>query len=158
MSTEILEGIVIKTEDFEDYAQLLTIFSKNQGKFFLYAPGIRKESSKNKYSVQLLSKSEFEIFKSRLVDKTSKLKTGKLIHSFSAISKDFLSYLYAQAICDIIDLLTPYQLPDIETYQILEITLEAIEQDNEKFKKYILALYYLITLGGNKMMLDKCYR
>jgi DNA repair protein RecO (recombination protein O) len=76
LSAVNLQGFVINSLDYEDYAQIITVFSLQFGKITLYAPGVRKITSKNRYAVQLFCKSDFEIFKSRQVDTMSKLKSG----------------------------------------------------------------------------------
>jgi DNA repair protein RecO (recombination protein O) len=158
MSTENSEGFIIKSIDFEDYAQILTFFSYQYGKMSIVAPGVRKTESKNKYSVQLFTKSDFEFFKARTTDKISKLKTGIIIKQYPNISKDYTTYLYVSAVTTIIDELSVPGLPDLETYMLLETFLESQNDDNKRFMSYVFSLYFLSKLGGAKLLLDRCVR
>jgi DNA repair protein RecO (recombination protein O) len=158
LSAVNLQGFVINSLDYEDYAQIITVFSLQFGKITLYAPGVRKITSKNRYAVQLFCKSDFEIFKSRQVDAMSKLKSGVIITNFENLAKDFMSYLYVQGVCDIADQLATFGLPDGEVYNLLDLVLDNINQDNKRFATYVFALYYLLGLAGTKLDLSRCVR
>ena len=57
----LITGIVIKKTPYNEYNEILTILTK-EGKKTLFAPGVRKIESKNRFSINLLDYSEFEIF------------------------------------------------------------------------------------------------
>ncbi|SRX61518.1 DNA repair protein RecO [Mycoplasma mycoides subsp. capri] len=90
-----LKGIVLNSFDFQDYDKIITIYSNLYGKISLVCLGVNKIKSKNKYGINYLSYSNFEIFKSKNKFNLSKLKRSELINSFNHISTDFnFKYYY----------------------------------------------------------------
>ncbi len=83
MASEVIEGIVLQTNEWKEHDLLVKVFSKEHGLINLKALGVRKATSKNKASVQLYSYSEFEIYRARFPEHLSKLKTGQLIKPLS---------------------------------------------------------------------------
>lgn len=78
MATVKEVGIVIKTLDFDDYDRVITILTSDSLISFI-ALGVRKVSSKNRVALQLGNLVEVDLFKARLTNKLSKLKTATLI-------------------------------------------------------------------------------
>lgn len=78
MAAEKEVGLVIKMMDFEDYDKIVTILTSDSLVSFI-ALGVRKLESKNRVALQLGNLVEVELFKARLTNKLSKLKTATLL-------------------------------------------------------------------------------
>ncbi|AKU79524.1 DNA repair protein RecO [Spiroplasma turonicum] len=152
------KGIVIDLVDFEDYAKVVTIFSEEFGKLAFYAPGVNKSNSKNKYSVQLFNISEFEIFKSRTIDKLSKLKTGILIHDLLNIATSYTTYIFATIIIKVLSQINEISNKNKDIYNIAENILLNMKNSNNVFLNYIIFLFKVLKLTPYKFNLKHCER
>ncbi|QEH62050.1 DNA repair protein RecO [Spiroplasma chinense] len=153
-----IEGIVINGFDYEDYAKVIKVYSKQFGLLSFFAPGVNKESSKNRYSLQTFSLSEFEIFKARKEDKVSKLKTGYLKDDHFNISKRYSNYIYCTVIVNVTEQLTEYGIKNSKVYNALKVVLDNIANDSNVFVNYLMFLMFFIQNSQYKMRLNYCYR
>ncbi|AHI53071.1 DNA repair protein RecO [Spiroplasma culicicola] len=153
-----IEGIIFRSEDFEESAKLLQVFSKQYGLLNIYAPGVNKEASKNKYSVQTLSLSEFEIFKARSETKFSKLKTGNLINNFGQISKNYQNYIYMSVLVNVLSQLLEYGQKKNLIYNAFKTVIININNNHQAFINYVMFLLYYVQNSEYKMRLDRCSR
>ena len=56
---ETVTGYVIKTTEVKDNDVILNVYTKEYGNLSLYARGIKKSTSRNRYACQLFDYSEF---------------------------------------------------------------------------------------------------
>ncbi|AOG60619.1 DNA repair protein recO [Spiroplasma helicoides] len=158
MSAIKIEGIVINSYDYRDYDKVIKVFSKEFGILSFYAPGVNKESSKNKYSIQTYSLSEFEIFKSRGANRVSKLKTGNLKKEYFGLAKNYTNYIYISVITSIFEQLLSSEEKSPIIYKAFKIVLENISNSIDVFKNYVIFLLFFIQNTNYKFNLEKCSR
>jgi len=138
--TEITNGIVIKTTEFNDFDTIVTIYSQEYGLISFVALGTRRLESKNKSSIQLFSESKFEIFKSHR-GKLSKLKKGYLLESNKNISKNYLNYLLAAVAADLTQqLFVDNEISNVY-YRNFKLLLSSLAKDNYPFKTFTFFLF-----------------
>ncbi|WP_342252250.1 DNA repair protein RecO [Spiroplasma endosymbiont of Amphibalanus improvisus] len=160
--TTFIDAIVISNYDYDDYAQVITVFSKQKGKLSFYANGVRKLNSKNKYSVGLFNLSEFELFLSPHKDKLSKLKTGTLITENIQISTNYDSYIWVSLITDLINknFDTHQKYPTI--FRLLKDFLEYIiiflKNDNKTVTIALFTVWKLFKYCGFDFHNKSCVR
>lgn len=153
-----IEAIVINTYDISDYDQIITVFSKQKGKLAFYAPGVRKILSKNKYSVQLFSNSEFELFLSYHDEKLSKLKTSNLINNFINIANDYSQYLFATVIIELIDQAFETRKSNVLSFTLLKSSLLVLAESENKKNVLAFFLYKALHWFGHQWNLNCCKR
>lgn len=158
MSISKIEGIVLESIDFDNFAKIIKVFSKQLGILSIFAPGVNKENSKNKYAIQNLSLSQFEIFKSRRKDKISKLKTGYLQEHHFEITKNYNNYIYVSIIINLLTQLEPSEKRNNKIYNAFKEVLNNIKNKHNSFINYILFLLFFIQNSEYKLRLDICGR
>ena len=79
------EGIVIRRTSYKEGAAMISVLTNNKIKSFL-AKGVLKTTSKNAPSVNLFTKSKFNVFHGQDGDW---LRQGEIIESYPNIIKDF---------------------------------------------------------------------
>ncbi|WP_434343231.1 DNA repair protein RecO [Mycoplasma sp. 06067-C1-B144P-99-0482-3] len=151
-----LKGIVLNSFDFRDYDKIITIYSNLYGKISLICLGVNKTKSKNKYAINYLSYSNFEIFKAKNKLGLSKLKRSELINSFNHIATDFNLYVYANVLTSLVMNLEDH-LKNYNLFKILKLSIFLINnQPSISFKICILFMFYFLKVIGNQINLTIC--
>ncbi|QGS52101.1 DNA repair protein RecO [Spiroplasma tabanidicola] len=153
-----IEGFVLNSYDYDDYAKVIKVYSKQYGVLSFFAPGVNKEASKNKYSIQTLSYSDFEIFKSRSDNKISKLKTGNLKKEYFNIAKTYVNYVYVSVTISMIEQLSVPGFQNYKIYNAFKTMLENIDNNINVFNNYVLFLLFYIQNSEYKFNLNYCSR
>ncbi len=149
-----IKGIVLSSYDYAEYDKIVKILSYEKGIITIFANGVCKLKSKNKFSLGILSVSEFEIFwKTKGI---SKLKRGILIKSGYLISQNYYGYLLVIMILEIIDQTTFTNDNHMQIYTFLEETLLKWDWDSLKQKIAFIA-YKCLEYNGSKFDLNNCY-
>ncbi|UVD81589.1 DNA repair protein RecO [Mycoplasma iguanae] len=78
---KIVRGIVINQQNYRDFDLIVKILTP-QRIYSVFAPGVRKMESKNRYGLILGTYGEFEIFASPFKNKMSKLKKANALVNF----------------------------------------------------------------------------
>ncbi|ARU91455.1 DNA repair protein recO [Spiroplasma clarkii] len=158
MSAVKIEGIVLDSIDYDDFAKIVKVFSKQFGILSFFAPGVNKEGSKNKYSVQNLTCSEFEIFKARKDEKVSKLKTGRLIVDFYAIATNYNNYVFVSILVNLLTQLLPPGFKAVNIYYAFKTVLENMKAKRNGFLNYAIFLLYFIQNSEYRLRTNRCSR
>jgi len=152
---EIINGIVIRSEEFNDHDNIVTIFSKEFGMFSFVALGTRKTASKNKYSIQLFSEAKFEIFKSNK-NRLSKLKRGELILNNINLTKNYFNYILGSVVLDLTRQLFNENEEWPEYYRMLKWIILLLEKDYFPFKNFAFFFYQAMKFVHGQFELENC--
>lgn len=76
--------ILGRRDTINDFDEMITVMDDNGKIFEIFCRGTKKPSSKNSISINELSVSSLEYFKSKSEEIPSKLMTGKLLHSYKS--------------------------------------------------------------------------
>ncbi|WP_342268557.1 DNA repair protein RecO [Spiroplasma endosymbiont of Aspidapion aeneum] len=162
MSFTKINAIVLNSSDIEYNKKVITVFSREFGKMSIYALGVNTMKSKNRYAIQDMSISQFEIFKARKKESMSKLKTGYIIESNIEIAKNIQNYLYLKISVDILSKLVDGEYLGTKKNAIIYDTLikylEYLRNDKNTFQAYLFFLCFLISFTGYIWILNKCIR
>ncbi|QHX36807.1 DNA repair protein RecO [Spiroplasma sp. BIUS-1] len=158
MGATKINAVVMETTDFDDYAKIIKVFSKQFGRISFIAPGVNKSTSKNKYSVQTFSLSDFEIFKARREDKLSKLKTGVLKKDYFKIAQNYNNYVYGSIMFKILDQIDQISNKNYKIYKMLISSLENINNNNNAFINYLFFITYVIQESIQPLRIKGCVR
>ncbi|AGM25940.1 DNA repair protein recO [Spiroplasma syrphidicola EA-1] len=153
-----LQGLVISKINYNDYDQIITIFSREEGKLSFYAPGVRKAISKNQFSLQLFATSEFELFLSYHKNKVSKLKTGVLIKDRNLLAKDYDDYLVATLMVEVLDQVIEERTGDDELYNLITNSLDRLLNNSDNLIIVIFYLFKMLKWYGLRWDFSKCQR
>lgn len=150
-----IEGFVLKKLDYEDYDEIITVFSKEYGLISFYAPGVRRMTSKNKTALQLFNSGYFEIFKSPTT-RLSKLKKAHLLETYIKIADAYFSYLLASAITTVSLSFFSDDEKSYEYYQLLKFIFTKLDQHNFLLKNFAIYLYRSLKYNNSLWDLTHC--
>ncbi|AGJ90834.1 DNA repair protein RecO [Mycoplasma putrefaciens] len=156
MSEKHLQAIVIDSFDYQEFDKIITVYSDLYGKISFISLGVNKPTSKNKYAINYLSLSEFEIFKAKNNFRLSKLKKAVLINSHLKIADDLNLYLCANIITSLVNSLES-NTKNFKLFQLLKFAIDYLETDFDKaFKVCVLFMFYFLKFLGFNLNLSKC--
>ncbi|AGR42289.1 DNA repair protein RecO [Spiroplasma diminutum] len=158
MAITKINAVVIDSTDYDDYAKIVKVFSKQFGKLSFIAQGVNKSTSKNKYSVQNFSLSDFEIFKSRREDKISKLKTGVLKKDYFKIAENYNNYVYSSIMFKILDQIEQISDKHYKIFKMLTFCLNNINNNKDPFINYLFFIATLIQESIQPLRTKTCVR
>lgn len=158
MAEKLVQGIVLKSFDFQDYDKVVTIYSDKYGKMCFVALGVNRPHSKNMYSLNTFSLSNFELFKSRSKFSLSKLKTGNLVDGNLGLTKIYNNYLFASLITSIILQDEQFTSKNYKLFKMLEISISNFSKNKNPFSTLVWFMFYVLKFLGGEWNLDICYR
>ncbi|WP_339020399.1 DNA repair protein RecO [Spiroplasma endosymbiont of Atherix ibis] len=153
-----INAVVIESNYYDDFAKIVKVFSKQFGKLSFIAPGLNKSTSKNRYSIQTFSLSDFEIFKARKEEKISKLKTGILKKDYFKIAQNYNNYVYCSIIFKILDQIEQISHKNYKIFKMLIFSLENINNNKNSFINYLFFITYLIQESIQPLRIKSCVR
>lgn len=147
------EGIVIRRTAYKEGAAMITVLSEDKIHSFL-AKGVLKITSKNAPSVNLFTKSRFQVFHGKDGDW---LRVGEIIQSYPKINSD----LEKLAILDFISELTNNLLSTQDAkdaYLFLEKTLESLNNGFSPWTALLIYFAHILTIGGYGLDVNSCVK
>ena len=149
----VLKEIPLKEED-----KIVVVFSREYGKISVYAKGARKTKSAFLAGTQMLTYSDFSIYKK---DNISNLSKIEMLDAFMDIKNDYDKLYYAIYFCELIDSLTIEDNPSSSMFDFFVFTLEKMKKYKDmKFMKSIFELR-MMSLSGytpNVISCQECDR
>ena len=145
------EGIVIRRTAYKEGSAMISVLTKDRIRSFL-AKGVLKITSKNASSVNLFTKSSFQIFHG---EKGDFLRVGEVICSYPNITKD----LEKLAILDFISEMTNSLIGSNDAqdvYIFLEKTLECLNGDFSPLKALLIYFAKVMKASGYNLDVDSC--
>src|SRR5690625_691916 len=154
---EKLQGVVIKTQDYQESHKIVTIFSGKLGKFSAIARGANKYKSRMAAVTQPFIYGDFVIYVGRGL---STLQQGDMINSFRSIREDIFKTAYVAYMMELSDKLLEQKQPHIHLYNEFMETLNWIENyDGDQRQMEIPMMMYelkLYTYAGFAPVVDTC--
>ena len=149
MAAIILEGFVIRKQNYKDKDLIVTILTPD-GKFSFLALGVRKIESKNRVALQLGNLIEIEVFKARLNNKLSKLKKAHNIKEFPFQVSDIASVMMV-----ILKIINKINQPNYFFYKALDQAFDYFGTEyNHQIKTYFK--YLNLKHHGLNPIMNKC--
>lgn len=145
------EGIVIRRTTYKEGAAMISVLTKDKIRSFL-AKGVLKMTSKNASSVNLFTKSKFQVFHGHDGDW---LRVGEVIQSYPNINGN----LEKLAILDFVSELTNTLLESNDAkdiYEFLNKTLESINGNFDDWTALLIYFAHVLTAAGYGLNVDKC--
>ncbi len=152
MAKTKVKALVIESKDSKEKDKLVTLFSLEEGKLFVYFKGVRGERAKLKAAKELFTFGEFVVEEG----KTGNIVTEvSIIDTFSPLREDLDKYYEACSILDIVKKLLKEADPAlfIQTLKALKAT------SYENAPKYYSLVKFLISVfedAGYNLNFENC--
>jgi DNA repair protein RecO (recombination protein O) len=130
-----LTAIVLKRSNFSEADKMITVFSREKGKVFLVAKGVRRIKSRRAPHLEPFNEVEI-VYRKRVISE------AKSFHNQRRTLESLSYVLYAS---EIIDKLLPEEQPHEEVYELFKTLLSDGELNESKIK--IFAANLLWSLG-----------
>ena len=137
------KGIIIAKKDIEEADRYITIFMEDYGKVSTVIKGIRKSKKRDKTAVDILSLTDFQLYKkndSLIISNFSTIK------DYIGIKSDIDKINIAFYIFSILNQILVENGRNRKIYEILEKTLDYLNSSNDERKNYLLILYFLYII------------
>ena len=119
-----LNAIILRSRDYKEADQLLTIYTREQGKLTVRVRGVKKQNSKLRGGVLLFSQAELVV----TAGKAFPIVTGaSTITSFASLRSDFARMSYAGYAAELLDQVISEGHADEELYLFMLQTLQLLE-------------------------------
>lgn len=135
-----LEGIVINRKEFGEGDYYLVVFSEKLGKVTFIIKGIKKSKKRDQNSVDLLSRSEFSVYRNR--DKLM-LSDTATIESFDNLRRDFFKSSVAFYLTGVVNAVLVEGERKREIYNLFLNSLNFLNSSDNRVKIYLLTAYFL---------------
>ena len=119
------EALVLKRFNIGESDKLITIFTKTKGKLTLRAPGIRKINSKKAPHLEIFSCIKLFAVKGSTFDIITDAST---LEVYSSLKSELAKIAYAYRMVEEIDRLCPENLPNMEIYRLLLLTMRKLDK------------------------------
>lgn len=152
MRSTKIEAIVIKRRDFQEKDRVLTLFSRQEGKFDAISKGSRRPGSRFSYFSDMGSIGQFYLYRSNLIPIITDYKT---VFAPEEAREDFKKTEKLGFAFKLIDKLYRENDPHPRTYDILKYTAARISSGDYQ----MLFLVFLLNVVGDlglKPRFDSC--
>ncbi|MBI2613619.1 MAG: DNA repair protein RecO [Candidatus Levybacteria bacterium] len=132
MRTYKIEGIVLKRRNLGEADRILTVLSRESGKIFIKAPGVRRIPSRRSSHVELLNLSQLTLYKSSR-SFMPLVTEAQTLEDFSLIKSSLRKIGCAFYICELINGLCPENQENKSVFFHLKSTLLALNETSNAF-------------------------
>ena len=151
--TRRTDGIILRRTDMGESDRLLTLFTRDYGKFKAVSKGTRKPASRQTGHVELFGRSNLLIAAGKTFDIVTQAES---IEMYPALRENLVRTTYAAHIVELLDRFTEEEDKNISLYYLLADGLGWIANENN----HLLAARYfelrLLSLTGFQPQLFKC--
>ncbi len=149
-----MESIILSRRDFREYDQIITVYTKEQGKLELLARGVKKIVSKNTAHLEPFS---YVMVESVPGKEILHLTTAQPLHTFPFIRSNLESLLGAQIIVKIVDIIVQVGERDQRIFSLIKRWLFYVETV-AVFNYFLIDGFVmsLLSLLGFSPIIDKC--
>ena len=137
------KGIVIAKKDIEEADRYITIFMEDYGKVSTIIKGIRKSKKRDKTAVDILSLTDFQFYKK---NENLVISSFSTVKDYIGIKSDIDKINIAFYIFSILNQILVENGRNRKIYEVLEKTLDYLNNSNDERKNYLLILFFLNTI------------
>ena len=128
MRTFKTEAIIIKRRNFGEADRIITVFTKEHGKFSIKASGVRKITSRRSAHVEPLNHSMLSLYRG---NGFPILTEARILDDFSLLKNDLDKIGLAYHLCELVDGLCPDNQEQREVFDLLKGTLYQLSMDED---------------------------
>ncbi len=143
---EKIEGIVIRSVDYGESNKIITIFSRNKGKFGAVARGAKKPKSRLASVSQPFTYGHFVCIMGN--SGLATIQQGEIIDTFRGIKEDLFLTSYVSYIAELLEKGTEDRVNNPYLFELFYQTIKAIEEGHDpEILKNIFEMKMLPVLG-----------
>lgn len=147
-----VNGIILRSKDYKEADQLLTVYTREQGKITVQARGVKKTASKLRSGILLFSHTSLVL----TAGKAFPIVTGAAIETaFPSLRSDFTRMSYASYAAELLDQVIAESQPDEALFRLILQTMYLLENINPWLAVRHLELR-LLELQGYGLQTDNC--
>lgn len=147
------EGIILKARDYGESNQILTVFTKYQGKIAIMARGSKKTRSRFGAVTEPFTQAHFVTFGTGNI---VTLSQADLINSHHLLRSDLLLTAYGAYWVELIDKTTEDKDPHPPLYEMLTLLLKRLEQETDPDTLTFILELRILKMAGYTPVLDRC--
>ena len=137
------KGIIIAKKDIEEVDRYITIFMEDYGKVSTIIKGIRKSKKRDKTAVDILSLTDFQFYKK---NENLVISSFSTVKDYIGIKSDIDKINIAFYIFSVLNQILVENGRNRKIYEVLEKTLDYLNNSNDERKNYLLILFFLNTI------------
>ena len=137
------KGIIIAKKDIEEADRYITIFMEDYGKVSTIIKGIRKSKKRDKTAVDILSLTDFQFYKK---NENLVISSFLTVKDYIGIKSDIDKINIAFYIFSVLNQILVENGRNRKIYEVLEKTLDYLNNSNDERKNYLLILFFLNTI------------
>lgn len=147
-----VNGIILRSQDYKESDQLLTVYTKELGKITVQARGVKKTSSKLRSGILLFSQSELVL----TVAKGFPLVTAATtVSAFPSLRKDLVKMSYASYAAELLNQVIADRQVDEDLFIMILQTYHMMEYVDVWLAVHFLETRLLAHMGY-KLQMDTC--
>jgi DNA repair protein RecO (recombination protein O) len=157
MAIERCEGIVLRTYPLGDTSRIVVVYTREHGLMRLVAKGARKTPSRFGFSLEPLSRSTFVVYW-KANRELHLLSQAETLSGLGSQLQDLERLAHAQAALELVDRLVWGEEPQVELYELLTRTLEAVRVAPQRSLTAVTLAFQLqvASLLGYRPRLEAC--
>jgi DNA repair protein RecO (recombination protein O) len=152
-TNEKVEAIVLKNSPYKENDMIVHLYTLQYGKMSVIARGVRKITSKSAPGCSSMTKSSMDIV---LKKGLSTLIRAEGINYYRRIKENIESEIIANVILEYYYRYVEENNPSVEEYDMLNASLEALNNGYSPLTIYILFLIYVLKHEGIELEVDGC--
>lgn len=146
------EVIVLKRHDYGEADRVITVYSRERGKFALIAKGVRRIASRKAGHVELFTHARMVLAEGRNLDVLTQVE---MVDAFPRLRDDLVRTTYAYHLAELIDRFEHEDHASPATFQLLRDSLAALgEADDPSVIARYFELHYLSLIGYRPHLFD----
>jgi DNA repair protein RecO (recombination protein O) len=147
------EAIVINRINLSEADRIITFLSPTQGKFKAVARGVRRIKARMAGHLELFSRVDLMLAEGRRLDVITSARLQQypqqLVGNFASLQKAYL-------LAEIVNKLLDERQPHVEVYDLLQVSLEALDQGIDAGAVELYFRLHLLDSLGYRPVLDEC--
>lgn len=146
------EVIVLKRHDYGEADRVITVYSRERGKFALIAKGVRRIASRKAGHVELFTHARMVLAEGRNLDVLTQVE---MIDAFPRLRDDLVRTTYAYHMAELVDRFEEEDHASPATFQLLRDCLAAVgDADDPSIIARYFELHYLSLIGYRPHLFD----
>lgn len=146
------DTIILRTRNYNDADQLLTIFTQKAGKLTAIVKGVKKPKSKLRGGVQVFSHTNLSLYLGKSLATVTQAAT---INTFASLREDLLRMAYASYLTELLDSLTPENEADTRLFVLILKGLHLLSVEDPWLITKVMEAR-LLTATGYQPQLETC--
>lgn len=147
------EALVIRSRDFGEKDVLLTLLSKERGKFTIICKGVKKPVSRLRSSAQLFSHARFFLFEGKSLPVATQ---AELLESYGSISSDLQKFAVASYWSEMVEYLLPEKEMNFHAFILFSKALRTLDDNSFSWPLFFFFQVKILALAGFQPVADNC--